>query len=71
MVGVDALRLARAEPGRLEPRPKSRIADSEVLLGDAEVLLGDAVVPTTTLVRPSCPGSWPRRRRPPEHRYST
>lgn len=44
VVGTDALRLARAEPARLEPRPKARIAD-------AEVLLGDTVVPTTTLVR--------------------
>ncbi len=44
VVGADALRLARTEPARLEPRPKSRLADSEVLLGDT-------VVPTTTLVR--------------------
>ena len=44
VVGVDAVRLARTDPARLEPRPKSRITDSEVLLGDA-------VVPTTTLVR--------------------
>jgi hypothetical protein len=44
VVGVDALRMARTEPARLEPRPKSRIAE-------AEVLLGDVVVPTTTLVR--------------------
>ena len=43
-VGTDALRLARTEPARLEPRPKSRIAEPEVLLGDA-------VVPTLTLVR--------------------
>ncbi len=44
VVGVDAVRLARTDPARLEPRPKSRITDSEVLLGDA-------VVPTTMLVR--------------------
>lgn len=44
VVGRDALRLGRAEPARLERRPKSR-------LGEEEVLLGDAVVPTTTLVR--------------------
>lgn len=44
VVGRDALRLGRAEPARLERRPKAR-------LGEEEVLLGDAVVPTTTLVR--------------------
>ncbi|MGH3761629.1 Hsp70 family protein [Actinophytocola sp.] len=44
VVGSDALRLARTEPARLEPRPKSRAAEPEVLLGDA-------VVPTTVLVR--------------------
>jgi actin-like ATPase involved in cell morphogenesis len=44
VVGTDALRLARTEPARLEPRPKSRIAEPDVLLGDA-------VVATTTLVR--------------------
>lgn len=44
VVGTDALRLARTEPARLEPRPKSRLAEPDVLLGDA-------VVATTTLVR--------------------
>jgi hypothetical protein len=44
VVGADALRLALGEPARLEPRPKSRIADTDVLLADT-------VVPTTTLVR--------------------
>ncbi len=44
VVGRDALRLGRAEPARLERRPKAR-------LGEDEVLLGDAVVPTITLVR--------------------
>ncbi|MGB3438854.1 MAG: Hsp70 family protein [Actinophytocola sp.] len=44
VVGGDAMRLARTEPARLEPRPKSRIAEPDVLLGDA-------VVPTATLVR--------------------
>ena len=33
-VGADALRLGRAEPGRLEPHPKRRIDDGAVLLGD-------------------------------------
>jgi actin-like ATPase involved in cell morphogenesis len=44
VVGRDALRLGRAEPARLERRPKAR-------LGEDEVLLGDAVVPTYVLVR--------------------
>jgi actin-like ATPase involved in cell morphogenesis len=44
VVGTDALRLARTEPARLEPRPKSRVSEPDVLLGDA-------VVATTSLVR--------------------
>jgi hypothetical protein len=44
VVGRDALRLGRAEPARLERRPKAR-------LGEDEVLLGDTVVPTVVLVR--------------------
>ncbi|MGH3758427.1 Hsp70 family protein [Actinophytocola sp.] len=43
-VGADALRLGRAQPARLEPRPKARITEPEVLLADT-------VVPTTALVR--------------------
>ena len=36
-VGRDAQRLAQTDPSRYEPNPKSRIADSTVLLGDREV----------------------------------
>lgn len=44
VVGAPAVRLARAEPARIERHPKARI-------GEQEVLLGDSVVPTTALVR--------------------
>lgn len=44
VVGPEAMRLAKGEPARLEPRPKARMAEPELLLGDD-------VVPTTTLVR--------------------
>lgn len=43
-VGADAMRLGRAQPARLESRPKARITEPEVLLADA-------VVPTSALVR--------------------
>ena len=33
-VGVDALRLGHAEPGRVEPNPKRHVDDGSVLLGD-------------------------------------
>ncbi|WP_438872231.1 Hsp70 family protein [Paractinoplanes rishiriensis] len=33
-VGADALRLGHAEPARIEPHPKRRVDDGEVLLGD-------------------------------------
>lgn len=36
-VGRDAQRLAQTDPTRYEPNPKSRIADTTVLLGDREV----------------------------------
>lgn len=44
VVGREAPRLGRAEPARLERRPKSRV-------GEDEVLLGDSVVPSSVLVR--------------------
>jgi molecular chaperone DnaK len=37
LVGRDAERHARVDPGRFEPSPKRRVDDGEVLLGDAEV----------------------------------
>jgi actin-like ATPase involved in cell morphogenesis len=37
VVGRDAIFSARAQPARLEPNPKQRIDDGEVLLGDDEV----------------------------------
>ena len=37
LVGRDAERHARLDPGRFEPSPKRRVDDGEVLLGDAEV----------------------------------
>jgi len=37
LVGRDAERHARIDPGRFEPSPKRRVDDGEVLLGDAEV----------------------------------
>ncbi|WP_158887848.1 Hsp70 family protein [Amycolatopsis anabasis] len=44
VAGRDALRLAEAEPARLESRPKARIDEQEVLLGDT-------VVPVVALIR--------------------
>lgn len=44
VVGQDALRMAAADPARLESRAKARILEREVLLGDT-------VLPVTTLVR--------------------
>jgi hypothetical protein len=44
VVGHDALRMAAADPGRLETRGKARITEREVLLGDT-------VVPVRTVVR--------------------
>lgn len=37
LVGRDAERHARIDPGRFEPSPKRRVDDGQVLLGDAEV----------------------------------
>ena len=44
IVGADALRLAAAEPARLETSVKSRI-------DEREVLLGDTVLPVATIIR--------------------
>ncbi|MDG4786782.1 Hsp70 family protein [Micromonospora sp. WMMD1102] len=43
LVGHDALRGARLDPGRLEPNPKRRIDDGTLLLGEVETPVGEAV----------------------------
>ncbi|MGQ0842236.1 Hsp70 family protein [Actinokineospora sp.] len=43
ITGRDALRLGAAEPARLEPNPKARIDDGEILLGDTVVPVAAAV----------------------------
>jgi actin-like ATPase involved in cell morphogenesis len=43
IVGRDAIRLGRAAPARLEPRPKSRLDEDVVLLGDRTVPVLDLV----------------------------
>jgi molecular chaperone DnaK len=42
-VGRDALHSARSEPANLEPNPKRRIDEQELLLGERVVPLGDAI----------------------------
>ncbi|MDW5325149.1 Hsp70 family protein [Plantactinospora sp. KLBMP9567] len=43
LVGHDALRGSRLDPGRLEPNPKRRVDDGTLLLGDVETPVGEAV----------------------------
>ncbi|MEN3609520.1 Hsp70 family protein [Plantactinospora sp. ZYX-F-223] len=43
LVGHDALRGARLDPGRLEPNPKRRVDDGTLLLGDVETPVGEVV----------------------------
>ncbi|MDG4829307.1 Hsp70 family protein [Solwaraspora sp. WMMD1047] len=41
LVGHDALRGSRVDPGRLEPNPKRRIDDGTLLLGDVETTVSE------------------------------
>ncbi|AVT28189.1 heat-shock protein Hsp70 [Plantactinospora sp. BC1] len=43
LVGHDALRGSRLDPGRSEPNPKRHIADGTLLLGDVETTVEEAV----------------------------
>ncbi|MEO3930540.1 Hsp70 family protein [Micromonosporaceae bacterium B7E4] len=43
LVGHDALRGARLDPGRLEPNPKRRVDDGTLLLGEVETPVAEAV----------------------------
>ncbi|WP_422769744.1 Hsp70 family protein [Plantactinospora sp. WMMC1484] len=43
LIGHDALRGSRVDPGRLEPHPKRRIDDGTLLLGHVEIPVAEAV----------------------------
>lgn len=50
LVGTDATRAARFDPGRFEPNPKRRIDEAQLFLGDRSVPLVDAVAATLRIV---------------------
>ncbi|MBN1171156.1 MAG: Hsp70 family protein [Micromonosporaceae bacterium] len=46
LTGRDALRAARIDPARLEPNPKRRLTDGEVLLGDTPIAVTALIAAT-------------------------
>jgi actin-like ATPase involved in cell morphogenesis len=72
IVGRDAERLARTDPGALEPNPKRRIDDGELLLGQRTVAVPDVLAAVLKRVvdqvgaQPAvltCPSGWGEPRR--------
>ncbi|MEU0562979.1 type VII secretion-associated protein, partial [Dactylosporangium sp. NPDC006015] len=56
VAGLDAERLARADPAAFEPNPKRRIDDGTVLLGPHAVAVPDALAAVLRVVAARAPG---------------
>lgn len=50
LVGQDALRASRLDPGRLEPNPKRHVDDGTLLLGDVEITVEEVIRAVLTRV---------------------